>query len=52
MRRFRILIVVGALLGPAWMITACTSTSGARNADLPLNSACALGFNNDRPCSY
>lgn len=52
MHRFRILVLAGVLIVPAWIVTGCTSTTAARNDGAPLNSACALGFNNDRPCSY
>ncbi|WP_200847761.1 hypothetical protein [Rhizobium sp. 18055] len=52
MNRFRILVLVGAFILPACIVSACTSTTASRDPNLPLNSACALGFNNDRPCSY
>lgn len=52
MHRFHALALVGALLATAFIATACTSTAPSRNGDMPMNSACALGFNNDRPCSY
>jgi hypothetical protein len=29
-----------------------TTTEQSRNVQMPLNSACAFGFYNDRPCSY
>jgi len=34
------------------LVAAGTSTTANRNDGAPLNSACARGFNNDRPCSY
>jgi hypothetical protein len=52
MRCFHSLALAGTLILTAFVATACTSTEQSRNADMPLNSACAYGFNNDRPCSY
>jgi predicted neutral ceramidase superfamily lipid hydrolase len=52
MRRFHLLAIAGALIVTAFVATACTSTAQSRNAGMPLNSACAYGFDNDRPCSY
>ncbi len=52
MRRFHSLVIVGALIVTTVVATACTSTEQSRNPGMPLNSACAYGFNNDRPCSY
>ena|GEM_PF-1543051 len=51
MNRFRRSAVAGALITLVAIASACTSTS-QRDPNLPLNSACALGFDNDRPCSY
>lgn len=52
MRRFQALVIVGTLFATALIATSCTSTAQSRNPDMPLNGACAYGFNNDRPCSY
>ncbi|MFK0334894.1 hypothetical protein ACIQUB_27675 [Rhizobium sp. NPDC090275] len=52
MRRFHSLALAGALVVTAFIATACTSTEQSRNPRMPLNSACAYGFDNDRPCSY
>ncbi|OWV86917.1 hypothetical protein ATY79_08910 [Rhizobium sp. R693] len=52
MNRLRNFLVAGALLSLATMASACTSTTSQPNQNSSLNSACALGFNNDRPCSY
>ncbi|WP_200959549.1 hypothetical protein [Rhizobium sp. Root1203] len=52
MNHFRKLVTAGALIAVALAAAACTSTTSQRDANAPLNSACALGFNNDRPCSY
>jgi hypothetical protein len=52
MIRFRILALAAAALVVAASLTACTSTTTSRDPNLPLNSACAIGFSNDRPCSY
>ena len=48
MNRFRRSAVAGALITLVVIASACTSTS-QRDPNLPLNSACALGFDNDRP---
>jgi hypothetical protein len=52
MRQFRTLALVAVVFTAGWITSACTSTTTSRNPDIPMNSACALGFNNDRPCSY
>ncbi len=52
MHRFRILVLAGVLIVPVSILVGCTSTTATRDSNAPLNSACALGFNNDRPCSY
>lgn len=52
MNRFRASILAGALISMVSIVAACTTTNYQQNPSADLNSACALGFNNDRPCSY
>ncbi|WP_194273850.1 MULTISPECIES: hypothetical protein [Rhizobium] len=52
MNRFRASILAGAMISMVMIVAACTTTSYQQNPSADLNSACALGFNNDRPCSY
>ncbi len=52
MSRFRTLMLAAALILPVGTLTGCTSTSSNTDPNRPLNSACPLGLNNDRPCSY
>jgi len=52
MYALRILALAAFTAVSALAVTACTSTGNQRPSDLPPNTACALGFNTERPCSY